>query len=200
MNNQECKTRTKIINIKHNEPVFYPFSIKVNKCSESCNNINDPCAKLCVPDTIKNINVKVFNLMSFSNQTKHIKWHQTCKCKCRLHASVCNNKWNEDKCKCEWREELIDKERCDKGLVWNPSNCNCECDKSCDIGEYLDYKNCKCRRKIVGRLVEECIEECSENIDENEMIYNETLKGITWNFLYTIHSIICSIFSNKHSH
>ena len=196
MNNQECKTRTKIINIKHNEPVFYPFSIKVNKCSESCNNINDPCAKLCVPDTIKNINVKVFNLMSFSSQTKHIKWHEPCKCKCRLHASVYNNKWNEDKCKCEWREELIDKERCDKALVWNPSNCNCECDKSCDIGEYLDFKNCKCRRKIVCGLVEEC----SENIDENEMIYNETLKGITLNFLYTVHSIICSIFSNKHSH
>ena len=70
MNNQECKTRTKI-NINNNEPVFYPFSIKVNKCSGSCNNINDPYAKLCVPDIVKNINVKVFNLMSFSNQTKH---------------------------------------------------------------------------------------------------------------------------------
>ena len=50
MNNRECKTRTKIINIKNNEPVFYPFSIKVNKCSGSCNNINDPYAKLCVLD------------------------------------------------------------------------------------------------------------------------------------------------------
>ena len=70
MNNQECKTRTKI-NINNNEPVFYPFSIKVNKCSGSCNNINDPYAKLCVPDIVKNINVKVVNLMSFSNQTKH---------------------------------------------------------------------------------------------------------------------------------
>ena len=63
------------------------------------------------------------------------------------------------------------KKRCDKGFIWNPSNCNCECDKSCDIGEYLDYKNCKCRQKIAGSLAEEC----SENIDENEMIYNETL-------------------------
>ena len=64
MNNQECKTRTKIININNNEPVLYPFSIKVNKCSGSCNNIYDPYAKLCVPDIVKNINVKVFNLMS----------------------------------------------------------------------------------------------------------------------------------------
>ena len=69
MNNQEFKTRTKIININNNEPLFYPFSIKVNKCSRSCNNINDPCAKLCVPYVVKNINVKVFNLMSFANQT-----------------------------------------------------------------------------------------------------------------------------------
>ena len=56
MNNQECKTRKKI-NINNNEPVFYPFSIKVNKCSGSCNNINDEYAKLCVPDVVKNINV-----------------------------------------------------------------------------------------------------------------------------------------------
>ena len=67
MNNQECKTRTKIINIDNNEPVFCPFSIKVNKCSGSCNNINNPYAKLCVPDVVKNINVRVINLMLFSN-------------------------------------------------------------------------------------------------------------------------------------
>ena len=171
MNNQECKSRTKIININNNEPVFYPFSIKVNKCNGTCNNINDPYAKLCVTDVVKNINVKIFNLMSFSNQTRHIEWHETCKCKCRLDTSVCNNKqkWNEDKCRCECREELSDKERCDKGFIWNPSNCNCECDKSCDKEEYLDYENCKCRKKIVGELVEEF----SKNIDENEMIHND---------------------------
>ena len=91
MNNQECKTRTKIRNIKNNEPVLYPFSIKVNKYSGTCNDINDRYAKLCVPGVVKNIIVKVFNLMLFSNQTKHIEWHETCKCKCRLDPSVCNN-------------------------------------------------------------------------------------------------------------
>ena len=55
---------------------------------------------------------------------------------------------------------------CKKGFIWNPSNCECECDKSCDIREYLDYKNCKCRKKIIDKLVEEC----SENIYENEII------------------------------
>ena len=53
MNNQECKVRPEIINVNSNEPVFYPFSIKTSKCSGSCNNINDPYAKMCVPDVVK---------------------------------------------------------------------------------------------------------------------------------------------------
>ena len=63
MNNQECEIRTKITDINNNEPTFYPFSIKVNKCSGNCSNINDPYAKLCVPDVVRNINVRVFILM-----------------------------------------------------------------------------------------------------------------------------------------
>ena len=100
MNNEACKVRPEIINLNSNEPVFYPFNIKTSKYSGSCNNINDPYAKICVPDTVKDLNVKVFNLMSRTNETRHIKWHETCKCKCRLDAIVCNNKqrWNNDKC------------------------------------------------------------------------------------------------------
>ena len=151
--------------------LFYPYSIRINKFKGSCSTINDTYAKLCVPDTIKNINVKVFNLISRTNETRHIEWHKTCKCKCRLDASVCNNnqRWNKDKCRCECKE-LIDKEMCDKGFIWNPSNCECECDKSCDVGEYLGYKNCKCRNKLADKLVEECI----KNIDGNKMLHNET--------------------------
>ena len=130
MNNQECKVRPEIANFNSDEPVFYPFSIKTSKCSGSCNNIDDPYAKICV---LKNINVKVFNLMSRTNETRHIKWHKMCKCKCRLEASVCNNKqrWNDDKSRCECKE-LIDKGVSDKGSIWNPRNCECECDKSED--------------------------------------------------------------------
>ena len=73
MNNQECKVRPEIINVNSDEPVFYPFSIKTSKCSGSCNNINDPYAKMCVTDVIKNLNVKVFSLMSRTNKTRHIK-------------------------------------------------------------------------------------------------------------------------------
>ena len=79
------------MNINRNEPSFYPYSVKTNKCGGSCNNINDPYAKLCVPDVVKNINVKVFNLISRSNEARRIKWHETCKWKCRLGARICNN-------------------------------------------------------------------------------------------------------------
>ena len=140
-----------------------PFSIKKSKCSGSCNNVNDPYAKICVPDVTKTLNVKVFNLMSRTNETRYIEWHETSKCKSRLDGSVCNNKqrWNNDKCRCEFKE-LIDKGVCVKRFIWNPSNCECECDKSCDVGEYLDYELCKCRKKLADKLVEEC----TENIDE----------------------------------
>ena len=95
MKNQECKARPEIINVNSNESVFYPFSIKLSKCSD--NNIDNPYAKICIPDIIKDLNVKVFSLMARTNETRHIKWHETCRCKCRLDASVCNNKqrWNK---------------------------------------------------------------------------------------------------------
>ena len=140
VNNQECRIRPQIMNIKSNESSCYPYSTVVKKCSGSCTNINDSYSELCVPYVVKNINVKAFNLVSRTNETRHIEWHETCKCKCRLDVSVCNNKqrWNKDKCKRECKE-LIDKGGCDKGFIGNPKFCECECDKSCDVGEYLDY-------------------------------------------------------------
>ena len=118
---------------------------------------------MCVPDVIKNLNVKVFNLMSRTNETRHIKWLETYKCKCRLDASVCNDEQcsNDDKCRCECKE-FIDKGVYNRGYIWNPSSCECECDKSCDFGEYLGYKNRKCRKKLVDKLVEECTETVEE--------------------------------------
>ena len=53
MINQECKVRPEILNVNSNDSVFYPLSIKTSKCSGSCNNINDPYAKMCVPDVAK---------------------------------------------------------------------------------------------------------------------------------------------------
>ena len=167
MNNQECKVRPQIVNVNGDDPVFFPFSIKTNKCSGICNNVNDPCAKFRVPDVIKNLNVKVFTLVSGTNETRSREWHETSKYKCRFNSSVCNSKerWNYGKCGCECKE-LIDKSACDKGFIWNPSNCECECYKSCDFSEYLNYKNCKCKKRLVNKLAEER----TENIEQTRLV------------------------------
>ena len=84
---------------------------------------------------------------------------------------------------------MIDKGICDKAFVWNPNNCECECDKSCDIGECLDYKNCKCRKRIIDKLVEEC----SENIYENETLDIILLNAIPLNtILLNVYKKVCN--------
>ena len=85
----------------------------------------------------------------------------------RIHTSALNNKqrWNENKCRCECKE-LIDKGVCYNRFIQNLSNCECECDKSCDLGEYLDHESCKCRKKVVDKL----FEECTDNIEETRLV------------------------------
>ena len=145
---------------------------------------------MCVPDVTRKLNVKVFNLMSRTTEIRHIKWHETRKCKCRLYASVCNNKqrWNDDKCRCECKE-LIDKGVCDRGYIWNPSNCECECDTSCDVGEYLDYKNCRCRKRLVDKLMEEC----NEIIEEVKIVSENKNKCSPCIFYIVLFSIFFTI-------
>ena len=118
ISNQKCKVRSEIADVNSNKPIFYLFSIKTSKCSGSCNNINNPYVKLCVPDVVKNLNTKIFNLLPSTDKMRHIKWHESCKCKCRIDASVCNKKqrWNEDKCRCECKE-LIDKGVCNEIFI-----------------------------------------------------------------------------------
>ena len=123
--NEKCMSRPKIINLNADEPVFYPLSIKVNKCGGDCNNINDPMAKLCMPDIVRDVNIKVFNLLARINETRKVVCHV-----CRLTSAVCNDRqeWNENKCRCECKEDLINKLVCDKGYMWNPHASSCECD------------------------------------------------------------------------
>ena len=140
--------------------------------------------------------------MSRINETSYVSWHENCACKCRLDASVCNDmqSWNSDKCRCDCKE-LIGKVWCDNEFIWNPSICECKCDKSCDVGEYLYYANCKCRKILVDKL----FEECRENINASEMICNVTLndhgkvcKSCT--IYIDIHSIINYNFHNAYGH
>ena len=91
----------------------------INKCSGSCNDINDLMAKLCVPDVTKNVNMKVYSLLMRANETKNVLWHESCKFVCRLTSAVCNSKqiWNSDTCSCDCNEDFVDKMVCEKGYV-----------------------------------------------------------------------------------
>ena len=76
-------------------------------------------AKLCVPDIVKDMNIKVFNMLSRINETRKIVWHETCKCICHLTSAICDDKqeWNKNKCSCKCKEDLISKLMCDKGYM-----------------------------------------------------------------------------------
>ena len=162
--------------------------------------------------------------MSRTNETRFIKWHEKCKCECRLDGIVCNNKqqWNKNKRRYECKE-LIDKGTCDKGFIWNPSNCECDCNKNCHIGEYLEYENCKCRKKLVDKLIDECTKTIEETklanitFTENENNYEHnsckvyiilmivvftTFAGITvylvyYNWSLINNNIYCIKFNNR---
>ena len=169
--NRECMPRPKILNVNEGigEALFYPYNVLVNKCSGSCNTLDNPMSKICVPKIIKRINMKIYNFLMRLNETRNVLWHESCKCVCKLNSSICNNKqiWNGDTCRCDCNEDFTGIINCTKGYTWNPSTCECQCDKWCKSGQYLDHKNCVCQNKLVGRLVEECTSIINETMMNN---------------------------------
>ena len=171
--NQKCMPRPKILDV--NEGVvgalFYPYNVLVNKCSGSCNTLDNPITKLCVPNVIKRVNMQVYNFLMRLNETRNVLWHERCKCVCKLNSSVSNNKqiWNDDTCRCDCNEDFT--------YTWNPSTCECQCDTWCKPGQYLDHKNCICKNKLIGRVIEECtsvINETMINNNKDNIINNNT--------------------------
>ena len=194
LDNQKCKIRPEIINVNNKEPIYYPYKIKMNRCVVSCNLINDPYIKTCFVDNIENIGLKVFNLLSQNNETIDIEKHKSCKCKCKLNKDACNNKqtWNKGTCQYECKN-INTKKVCDSGFIWNPSVCICECNKYCDIYEYLDHKNCICRRKMTESL----IEKCEKNINETLDIILSSNNNNKTSDSCVVYSIIFCVFNNK---
>ena len=104
------------------------------------------------------------------NETRNVLCHESCKCVCKLNSSVCNNKqiWNDDTCRCDCNEDFGDIINCDKGYMWNPSTCECQCDKWCKQEQYLDLKNCVCKNKLIGRIIEESTSVINETMINNK--------------------------------
>ena len=181
--NQKCMPRPKILDVNEGvgEALFYPYNVQVNKCSGSCNTLDNPMEKLCVPNVIKGVNMQVYNFLTMLNETRNVLWHESCKCVSKLNSSICNNKqiWNSDTCRCDCNEDFAGIISCAKGYTWNPSICECQCDKWCKPGQYLDHKNCVCKNKLVGRVMEECISVINETIINNKNSgNNNTLQNV----------------------
>ena len=142
----------------------------VKNCSGSGDTLDNPMAKLCVPNIIKRINMKVYNFLMRLNETRNVLWYESCKWVCRLNSSVCNNKeiWNRDACRCDCNEDFVGIISCDKGYTWNPSTCECQCDMWCKPGQYLDHKTCVYKNKLIGRVIEECTSIINETMMNNE--------------------------------
>ena len=215
--NQKCMPRPKILNVNEGigKALFYPYNVLVNKCSGSCNTLDDPMARICAPKIIKNVNMKVYNLLMRLNETRNVLWHESCKYVCKLICkSVCNNKqiWNSDTCRCDCNEDFAGIINCIKGYTWNPSICECQCDKWCKPGQYLDHKNCVCKNKLVGRVIEEYTSVINETMMNNNDCNNDnTIRNILIGlFLLTLVICFCvfayfkwfkgkKIFKNKYA-
>ena len=170
--NRECMPRPKILDVNEGvgEALFYPYNVLVNKCSGSCNTLDDHMGKLCFPNIVKRVNMKVSNFLMRLNETRNVLWHERFKCVCRLNSSVCNDKqiWNSDTCKCDCDEDFAGTINCIKGYMWNPSICACECDIWCKLGQYLDHKNCVCKNKLIGAVITECTSLINETMIDNK--------------------------------
>ena len=170
--NRKCMRRLKILDVNKGfgEALFYPYNVLVNKCRGSCDTLDNPMAKMCIPNIIKRINMKVYNFLMRLNETRSVLWHESCKCVCKLNSSVCNNKqiWNSDTCKCDCNEDFASIINCTKRNTWNPSTCKCQCDTWCKPCHYLDHKNCICKNKVIGRVIEEFISVINETMINNK--------------------------------
>ena len=187
--NQKCMPRPKILDVNEDvgEALFYPYHVLVNKCSGCCNTVDDPMTKLCVLNIIKRINMKVYNFLMRLNETRNVLWHESCKCVCRLNSSVCNSKqiWNSDTCSCDCNEDFAGIMTCNKGYMWNPSTCPCKCDMWCKPVEYLDYKKCVCKNKLIGKVISECTSLINKTMINNKMsITNDKMIFTLFYLLY----------------
>ena len=187
--NQKCMPRPKILNLNEGvgEALFHPYNVLVNKCSGSCDDINNPMAKLCIPDIIKRANMQVYNFLMMLNETRSVLWLESCKCVCKLNSSVCNNKqiWNSDTCRCDCNEDFASIINCTKGYTRNPSTCECQCDTCCKPGQYFDHKNYICKNKLIGRVIEECTTIINETtINNKNNIDNDNTTTIFNSYIY----------------
>ena len=150
------------------------------------------------------------------NETRNVLWHESCKCVCRSNSSVYNSKqiWNSDPWRCDYNEDFAGIINCTKGYTWNPSTCECQCDMWCKPCQYLDYKKCVCKNKLIGRVISDCTSLINEtmisnkkNISNDDTITNIFIglfsvllfTGIVCLYVFTYFKLILNILIIKKS-
>ena len=113
-----------------------------------------------------------------------------------MTSAICNNRqeWNKNKCRCECKEDLIDKITCAKGYMWNPSTCTCECDRYCEAGQYLDCKKCVCRKRIIDDLIEQCTSIVDMEIKNNSTLSSKKSPNNIYFVLFLVFLVLFVLF------
>ena len=124
LNNEPCMIRPFLINLTHDEIKYYPFLIKLDKYNRNFNPVNDLSMRICVPSKTKDVNVKVFNMITKGNEAKTPAKHNSCDCKYKFIGIYCNSnqKWNNEPCQSKCKNCRTSKIY----YKWNPSTCICE--------------------------------------------------------------------------
>ena len=166
LSNQKCEIQLTLINLHPNEYSqelrYSPFAVKLDKCVGSCNTLNDSSNKACVPNKTEDLNIHVFNTITGKNESKILTKDISCECKCKFDKRKCksNQKWNNDKCRCECEKHHI----CEKDYIWNPATCSCE------NGKYL------------ASIIDDSVFTYDEIIDRKAKSNDEETKTIRTNF------------------
>ena len=126
--NQKCEIQPTLINLHPNEYNqelhYYPFMFKLGKCVGSFNTLNDSSNKVCVPHKSEDLNIHVFNMIAWKNESNVLTKYISRKCKCKFDGRKCNldQWWNNDKCLSECKKHYL----CEKDYIWNSATCSCE--------------------------------------------------------------------------
>ena len=92
-----CKPRPALIK---SELVHYPFHTVLDRCDGSCNTIENPYSRECLPESVERKSIEFYNMLHMKNETKPMINHKTCECKCRFDSSDCNPEQEWKDCRC----------------------------------------------------------------------------------------------------
>ena len=133
VNKELCFARPNLIDLNPNQLHYYQFMVNLDRCFGSCITFNNPSGRICIPNKTENKNLNVFNMITRTNESRTLKKHISCNCRCKRDGKKCsvNQEWNNNKCHCECKNSITDCV-CKSNYIWNTSTSDCE------VAEYIE--------------------------------------------------------------